>query len=79
MECISIQLDSKVTLSALKAGMGDPLIMIPGWSQSSAEWRGNAEAFRAVREVVASDMRGHGESVKLEYRSRVYRLAQDLQ
>ena len=29
MEGISIQLDSKVTLSAPKARMGDPLIMIP--------------------------------------------------
>ena len=78
MERISIQLDSKVTLSALKAGMGDPLITIPGWSQSSAEWIGNAEAFSAVKEVVASDMRGHGESEKPEHGFRVYRLAQDL-
>ena len=60
MERISIKLDSNVTLSALKGGVGDPLIMIPGWSQSSEEWRGNAASLGAVREVIALDMRGHG-------------------
>ena len=78
MERISIHLDSNVTLSALKAGVGDPLIMIPGWSQSSEEWKGNAESLSAVREVIALDMRGHGESDKPDYGYRVYRLAQDL-
>ena len=78
MERISIHLDSNVTLSALKAGAGDPLIMIPGWSQSSEEWKGSAATLSAVREVIALDMRGHGESDKPDYGYRVYRLAQDL-
>ena len=78
MERISIQLDGNVTLSALKAGSGNPLIMIPGWSQSSEEWKGSAESLSAVRKVIALDMRGHGESEKPEYGYRVYRLAQDL-
>ena len=78
MERISIHLDSNVTLSALKAGAGVPLIMIPGWSQSSEEWKGSAATLSAVREVIALDMRGHGESDKPDYGYRVYRLAQDL-
>ena len=78
MKRISIHLDSNVTLSALKAGAGDPLIMIPGWSQSSEEWKGSAATLSAVREVIALDMRGHGESDKPDYGYRVYRLAQDL-
>ena len=78
MERISIRLDGNVTLSALKAGSGNPLIMIPGWSQSSEELKGSAESLSAVRKVIALDMRGHGESEKLEYGYRVYRLAQDL-
>ena len=78
MERISIRLDGNVTLSALKAGKGNPLIMIPGWSQSSEEWKGSAESLSAVRKVIALDMRGHGESEKPEYGYRVYRLAQDL-
>ena len=78
MERISIRLDGNVTLSALKAGSGNPLIMIPGWSQSSEEWKGSAESLSAVRKVIALDMRGHGESDKPDYGYRVYRLAQDL-
>ena len=78
MERISIRLDGNVTLSALKAGSGNPLIMIPGWSQSSEEWKGSAVSLSAVRKVIALDMRGHGESEKPEYGYRVYRLAQDL-
>ena len=78
MERISIHLNSNVTLSALKAGVGDPLIMIPGWSQSSKEWKGSAESLSAMRKVIALDMRGHGESDKPDYGYRVYRLAQDL-
>ena len=56
MERISIRLDGIVTLSALKAGEGNPLIMIPGWSQSSEEWKGSAESLSAVRKVIALDM-----------------------
>ena len=43
MERISIELDSGLTLSALTGGSGQPLIMIPGWSQTAAEWQQNAE------------------------------------
>tara|TARA_E500000331_G_scaffold246412_1_gene236872 strand:- start:322 stop:1161 length:840 start_codon:yes stop_codon:yes gene_type:complete len=78
MERISIDLSSGIALSALKAGEGHPLIMIPGWSQSSEEWKGNAENLTNIREVVALDMRGHGESEKPNHGYRVYRLAQDL-
>ena len=78
MERISIKLDDGAALSALKAGEGQPLIMIPGWSQTSAEWEGTVESLSAIRSVLALDMRGHGESEKPEYGYRVSRLAQDL-
>ena len=52
--------------------------MIPGWSQTSAEWEGTVESLSAIRSVIALDMRGHGESEKPEYGYRVSRLAQDL-
>ncbi len=67
-----------MTLSALKAYVGDPLIMIPGWSHSSEVWKGSAASLSASRKVIALDMRGHRESDKPEYGYRVYRLAQDL-
>jgi len=78
MKRISIPLDSGITLSALEGGDGHPLIMIPGWSQTAAEWRLNAEAITSCRRVIALDMRGHGESDKPGHGYRVYRLAKDL-
>ena len=44
MKRISIQLDDGAALSALTVGEGRPLIMIPGWSQTSAEWEGTVES-----------------------------------
>ena len=67
MERISIELDSGLTLSALTGGSGQPLIMIPGWSQTAAEWQQNAETLTEDRRVIALDMRGHGESDKPNY------------
>ena len=52
--------------------------MIPGWSQTAAEWRLNAEAITSCRRVIALDMRGHGESDTPGHGYRVYRLAKDL-
>lgn len=78
MKRISIPLESGITLSALEGGDGHPLIMIPGWSQTAAEWRLNAEAITSCRRVIALDMRGHGESDTPGHGYRVYRLAKDL-
>tara|TARA_B100000161_G_scaffold216769_1_gene161745 strand:+ start:358 stop:1197 length:840 start_codon:yes stop_codon:yes gene_type:complete len=78
MKRISIPLDSGITLSALEGGDGHPLIMIPGWSQTAAEWSLNAEAITSCRRVIALDMRGHGESDTPGHGYRVYRLAKDL-
>ena len=78
MQRISIPLESGISLSALEGGGGHPLIMIPGWSQTAAEWTVNAEAFTSCRRVIALDMRGHGESDVPGHGYRVYRLAKDL-
>ena len=78
MERISIELDSGIKLSSIEGGSGQPLIMIPGWSQTAAEWQQNAEKFTEHRRVIALDMRGHGESDKPKNGYRVYRLAKDL-
>ena len=78
MKRISIPLKSNISLSALEGGVGHPLIMIPGWSQTAVEWIENAKAITSCRRVIALDMRGHGESDKPEHGYRVYRLAQDL-
>ena len=39
----SIKTSSGITLNAIEAGDGKPLIMIPGWSQSAAEFGRNID------------------------------------
>lgn len=67
-----------VTLRYIEADSGDPLVMIPGWSQSAAEFRDNIPALAEVARVIALDMRGHGESDRPPHGYRVSRLAADL-
>jgi non-heme chloroperoxidase len=74
----SIKTSDGVTLSAIEAGAGEPLIMIPGWSQSAAEFGRNIDALAKDRRVIALDMRSHGESAKAAGGHRIQRLAMDL-
>jgi len=78
MRRISIPLPGGPTLSALEAGEGPPLVMIPGWSQSAAEFEPNIGPLSKRARVIALDMRGHGESEKPAGGYRVSRLAADL-
>lgn len=74
----TIQLPSGATLNAIEAGEGQPLIMIPGWSQSAAEYGRNIEELAKARRVIALDMRSHGESPNAGTGHRIQRLAKDL-
>jgi non-heme chloroperoxidase len=74
----TIKTSSGLTLSAIEAGDGQPLIMIPGWSQSAAEFGRNIEELARDRRVIALDMRSHGESMKSPGGHRIQRLAMDL-
>jgi non-heme chloroperoxidase len=79
VERITIAVPDGPALSALVAGQGRPLVMIPGWSQTAAEFGRNIEDLAAGgRRVIALDMRGHGESDKPEGGYRIARLARDL-
>jgi len=74
----SIKTSSGLTLSAIEAGDGALLIMIPGWSQSAAEFGRNIDELAKDRRVIALDMRSHGESPKSAGGHRIQRLAMDL-
>ena len=74
----SIKTASGITLNAIEAGDGQPLIMIPGWSQSAAEFGRNIDELAKDRRVIALDMRSHGESPKAAGGHRIQRLAMDL-
>lgn len=78
MEHKNVQTSDGVSLHYIEAGSGHPLVMIPGWSQSAAEYRNQIEAFGQMRRVIALDMRGHGESEKTENGYRIQQLAKDL-
>ena len=53
-----------VRLSYVERGSGAPLVMIPGWSQTAAQFEAQLEGLSAGRRVIAFDMRGHGYSSK---------------
>ena len=74
-----IAISGGVSLHTLEEGEGHPLIMIPGWSQSAAEFGRNISALAKSRRVIALDMRGHGDSDKPEGGYRIQRLAKDLE
>ena len=74
----TITLSSGQALHAIEAGSGQPLIMIPGWSQSAAEYGRNIDDLAKSRHVIALDMRSHGESPKADGGHRIQRLAMDL-
>ncbi len=67
-----------VRLSYVERGAGAPLVMIPGWSQTAAQFEAQLDGLSANRRVIALDMRGHGESEKPAHGYKIQRLAMDL-
>ncbi len=70
--------NDNVKLNYYDEGGGKPLIMIPGWSQSAAEFKYQISEFAKKYHVYAIDMRGHGESSKPSSGYNVSRLAKDV-
>ena len=71
----SVTISGGLKLSYLEAGEGKPLVMLPGWSQSAAEFKHQVSALAEGRRVIALDLRGHGESDKPAGGYRISRLA----
>jgi len=65
-------------LNYLEAGSGQPLVMIPGWSQTAEQFKYQIEDLSTEYHCIAVDMRGHGDSENVEYGYRIQRLAKDL-
>jgi len=74
----SIKTADGVRLNVLEAGRGKPLVLIPGWSQTAAQFRRQLEGLSDRYRVIAIDMRGHGDSDKPAHGYRIQRLAQDV-
>jgi pimeloyl-ACP methyl ester carboxylesterase len=67
-----------VRLNVLEAGSGRPLVMVPGWSQTAAQFRRQIEGLSDRYRVIALDMRGHGDSDKPAHGYKIQRLAKDV-
>ncbi len=65
-------------LHYIEAGSGKPLVMIPGWSQTAAQFRDQIAGLSDRYRVIAIDMRGHGESDKPDHGYRIQRLSADV-
>ena len=65
-------------LHYIEAGSGQPLVMIPGWSQTAAQFKYQLEGLSAKYHVIAIDMRGHGDSDKPTHGYRIHRLSKDV-
>ncbi|MEE3326671.1 MAG: alpha/beta hydrolase [Myxococcota bacterium] len=65
-------------LHVLEAGSGEPLLMLPGWSQTAAMYRYQLEGLSDRYRVIALDHRGHGRSENVTTGYRIARLAMDL-
>ncbi|MBI4784575.1 MAG: alpha/beta hydrolase [Oscillatoriophycideae cyanobacterium NC_groundwater_1537_Pr4_S-0.65um_50_18] len=65
-------------LSYISAGQGKSIVMLHGWSQSAEQFKYQIPAFAKHYQVIAIDLRGHGESEKVPFGYRISRLAQDV-
>lgn len=58
----AIKTSDGVTLRYVEAGSGRPLVMVPGWSQTAAQFEHQLAGLSDRYRVIALDLRGHGES-----------------
>jgi non-heme chloroperoxidase len=73
-----IETSDGVTLRYIEAGAGPPLVMVPGWSQTAAQFKHQIDGLSDRYRVIALDMRGHGDSDKPAHGYRISRFAKDL-
>lgn len=59
-------------------GQGRPLVLLPGWSQTTWSYHHQLEGLSDSCRVIALDLRGHGRSPKPAHGYRVARLARDV-
>jgi non-heme chloroperoxidase len=73
-----IRTSDGVTLRYEEAGSGRPLVMVPGWSQTAAQFKHQLAGLSDRYRVIALDPRGHGDSDKPAHGYRISRFAKDL-
>ena len=61
-----------------KYGKGKPLLLLHGWTQTSAFWQPYIEQYTGEFEVYAIDLRGHGKSTPLSDDFSIRKAAEDI-
>jgi len=61
-----------------KSGKGDPLLLLHGWTQTSAFWKPYVDQFASEYEIYAIDLRGHGRSTPLTRDFSIRQTARDI-
>jgi pimeloyl-ACP methyl ester carboxylesterase len=59
-------------------GSGDPVLVLHGFSGCSQDWSALTAEFRAGRQLIVPDLRGHGRSIHLDKPFRHDEAAQDM-
>jgi pimeloyl-ACP methyl ester carboxylesterase len=75
----SILTNDGARLSVIEVGQGRPLVILPAWTNAAISYWRQVLDFACDHRVIAVDMRGHGESEKVEHGYRVSRFAADLE
>jgi non-heme chloroperoxidase len=73
-----IKTSDGVILNYLEAGKGQPLLMIHGISQTAELFKHQIIELSKYYRCIAVDLRGHGDSEKVEFGYRISRLAKDI-
>src|SRR5262245_30876233 len=74
----SVRMNDGTTLSIVDIGEGQPIVVLPSWTNSAAEYSRLIQYSSGEHRVVAVDMRGHGLSEKTEHGYRISRFSADL-
>ncbi|WP_299495435.1 alpha/beta hydrolase [uncultured Shewanella sp.] len=70
--------NDNVKLHYIEQGCGQPIVLLPSWSLNTEIYTYQIQQLSKKYRVIALDMRGHGQSQKVDYGYKVYRLAKDL-
>ncbi|WP_102030681.1 alpha/beta fold hydrolase [[Mannheimia] succiniciproducens] len=74
----SFKTNDGVSLNYWKAGSGEPLVFVPGWSSNGAEYINLIHLLKDKFTVYVLDQRNHGLSDKVKFGNRISRFAMDL-
>ncbi len=74
----TLTMNDGAVLSVIEVGEGQPMLILPSWTNSAAQYHHQITGFAADHRVIAVDVRGGGMSAKVDYGLRISRFSADL-